>query len=624
MNRPVSGARILVTGVAVTLLVGVASDSAHAGVSVRAAVPRVFELEVRPRANKATPTAKGRFAEGFQTRAGGIDTDGDGLDDDEEMTAGTNPNDADSDDDGVLDGLEVDPGVDTDNDGLVNALDPDSDNDGLFDGTELGLDCSHPATNPLAGACVADRDSGATVTSPVNADSDSGGVSDGSEDTNLNGLIDPGEIDPTTGHDADDATVIDSDGDGLSDSLERFLGTDPNDADTDDDGVIDGLEVNPSHDTDHDGLINVLDPDSDNDGLFDGTELGMNCSNPATNVVAGACVADADNGATVTSPVNADSDSGGASDGSEDANLNGRNDPGEVDPTRGQSADDATVLDSDGDGLSDHLEQFLGTNPNDADTDDDGVLDGREANPSHDTDKDGLKNASDADSDNDRLFDGTEIGNDCANPATNPKSATCIPDGDSGETQTGLLVPDTDKGGTLDGIEDPNHNGVIDVQETNPNKASDDGEWCKADAECGAARSAKVCGDTNRCVDGCRAAPGNGCPDGQTCTSNDETVGACKPNADDAGVTSDGGVEAGAEGAGSTTDAGSTDPGGHDAGGDVGVVDDQGASSGDGCAVRGGAGGGQRGLLALLAVAGAIIERRRRRKPAATSSREGR
>ena len=75
------------------------------------------------------------------------DADSDGLPDKIEIQIGTNPNDADSDDDGVLDGLELHLSIDTDGDGLIDALDPDSDNDGLFDGTELGLDCNHPATD---------------------------------------------------------------------------------------------------------------------------------------------------------------------------------------------------------------------------------------------------------------------------------------------------------------------------------------------------------------------------------------------------------------------------------------------------------------------------------------------
>jgi hypothetical protein len=42
----------------------------------------------------------------------GVDTDGDGLDDDEEVALGTDPDDADTDDDGVLDGIEVGLGLD--------------------------------------------------------------------------------------------------------------------------------------------------------------------------------------------------------------------------------------------------------------------------------------------------------------------------------------------------------------------------------------------------------------------------------------------------------------------------------------------------------------------------------
>ncbi|HEX3775709.1 MAG TPA: isopeptide-forming domain-containing fimbrial protein, partial [Polyangiaceae bacterium] len=402
------------------------------------------------------------------------DSDGDGIPDDIEIKIGTDPHDADSDDDGVPDGQEIDPAVDSDGDGLINALDPDSDNDGLFDGTEMGLDCSNPATDVSKGHCRPDADKGKTVTDPLNKDTDGGGVSDGSEDFNLDGAVEAGETDPTAGHGADDKNVVDTDGDGLSDGTENFLGSNPNDADSDDDGVRDGDEANPSDDTDGDGLINVLDVDSDNDALFDGTEEGKNCDDPATNIKLHHCIADADNGKTTTSPLEPDTDHGGVKDGSEDFNRNGIVDMGETDPTAGHGADDKNVVDSDGDGLSDGTEISIGTDPHDADSDDDGVLDGAEPNPSDDGDGDGLINALDPDSDNDGLFDGTEVGNGCSNAATDPSKKTCIPDGDSGKTTTSPLEPDTDHGGVKDGDEDTNHNGVVDSGETDPNNPKDD------------------------------------------------------------------------------------------------------------------------------------------------------
>jgi hypothetical protein len=267
------------------------------------------------------------------------DADGDGIDDADEIALGTDPNDADSDDDGVIDGSETDFNLDTDSDGFVNALDPDSDNDGLFDGTERGNDCSNPATDTSRNRCIADADGGATTSSPVDADSDTGGASDGSEDANRNGQVDPGETDPNSG--ADDGTVTDTDGDGLSDGLESALGTDPNDADSDDDGLPDGDEPDPAVNSDGDGSINALDPDSDNDGLFDGTETGRDCSDPGTDTSQNVCVADADAGATTTSALKADTDNGGEGDGSEDDNGNGQIDAGERDPNN--AADDLTA-----------------------------------------------------------------------------------------------------------------------------------------------------------------------------------------------------------------------------------------------------------------------------------------
>ncbi|MEZ4220126.1 MAG: DUF3344 domain-containing protein [Polyangiaceae bacterium] len=475
------------------------------------------------------------------------DTDGDGLSDDFETSIGTDPNDADSDDDGLLDGEEPKPGEDSDGDGLINALDPDSDNDGLFDGTEMGKDCTNAATDASAKACRADADAGATTTDPLNADSDGGGVSDGAEDANLNGAVDSGETDPVSGQGADDSTVVDSDKDGLSDALENFLGSNPNDADSDDDGLLDGDEPNPSHDTDGDGLINLLDVDSDNDALFDGTERGKNCDDPATNAAAGHCRADGDAGATMTSALLRDTDGGGVSDGSEDFNLDGVVDSGETDPTTGHGADDGGVVDSDGDGLSDGLEATLGTDPNDADSDDDGLLDGDEPNPSDDHDGDGKINALDEDSDGDGLFDGTEAGRDCSNAATDTSKNTCRADADP-TTTTGVLQKDTDKGGVDDGEEDANKDGKVDAGETDPNDPSDD--LCASDADCGTANDGLVCDDsTKHCVDGCRGVgDGAGCPSGQQCTSTDASIGQCVPTG--TGGAAGSGGSAGSSGSG--------------------------------------------------------------------------
>ena len=70
---------------------------------------------------------------------------------------------------------------------------------------------------------------------------------------------------------------------------------------------------------------------------------------------------------------------GGATDGQEDVNKNGRIDAGECDPNN--IADDAAcTLDTDGDGLTDLEEGLIGTDPNNPDTDGDGIEDGDEVN----------------------------------------------------------------------------------------------------------------------------------------------------------------------------------------------------------------------------------------------------
>jgi uncharacterized repeat protein (TIGR01451 family)/MYXO-CTERM domain-containing protein len=133
---------------------------------------------------------------GAQPATLAVDVDGDGLDAAQETARGTAADDADTDDDGVLDGAED----------MTDPLDPDSDDDGLADGTELGLDCAHPDTSPAAAVCVADGDAGATTTDPTLADTDGGGRADGDEDADHDGVIDAGEGDP---RDPSDDVIVD-------------------------------------------------------------------------------------------------------------------------------------------------------------------------------------------------------------------------------------------------------------------------------------------------------------------------------------------------------------------------------------------------------------------------------
>lgn len=474
------------------------------------------------------------------------DSDSDGIPDDTEETIGTDPLDADSDDDGVTDGDEPEPALDSDGDGSINARDPDSDDDGLFDGTELGRPCDGPGTAQDSTHCIADGDEGSTTTDPLDDDSDDGGVKDGSEDVDHDGVKSSGETDPTAGHGDDDDDNADEDDDGLTNGEEEAIGSDPRDADSDDDGVVDGDEANPSDNSDDDALINVLDPDSDNDGLYDGTELGLDCGEAATDVDAGHCVADGDLGATVTSPIDPDTDHGGVTDGNEDVDLDGVQDGGETDPTAGHGADDGSLDDTDGDGLSDDLEESIGTQSDDADSDDDGVIDGKEPNFADDTDGDGDINALDPDSDDDGLFDGTELGLDCEDPATDTATQTCTADADAATTNP--LSSDTDGGSVADGEEDSNQDGALDPGERDPNDPSDDSEepngagGAGAGGQAGGATDAGAPGEPGSGGEGVAGTGGTG---GSSSTAGSAgtagSTAAAGSNSVDAGVLEGGG-----------------------------------------------------------------------------------
>jgi len=297
------------------------------------------------------------------------DRDRDGLSDDQERLISTDPNDADTDGDGLNDGTEV----------LVertDPLNPDTDGDGIEDGEERELG-----------------------TDPTHADTDGDGIEDGEEVEQGSDPLDP-----------NDPRETDADGDGLTRGEERDLGTNPNDADTDDDGVDDGVEVNSygsnplAYDTDKDGLgdgtevdvgTDPTDPDTDGDGLTDLAEFErgtdpLDADDPAPPDPDDDGLGTRQEEQLVTDPNDPDTDDDGLDDGREvlstftdpldnDTDGDGISDGDEVrngsDPL---DVNDPNPIDVDDDGLPDEVEDALGTNVTNPDTDGDGFLDGTE------------------------------------------------------------------------------------------------------------------------------------------------------------------------------------------------------------------------------------------------------
>lgn len=71
-------------------------------------------------------------------------------------------------------------------------------------------------------------------------------------------------VDPQPTDGGSDPLVNDADGDQVPDGVERWLGTDEHDVDTDKDGMHDGVEVLLAH-------TDPLDPDTDGDKWCDGS-----------------------------------------------------------------------------------------------------------------------------------------------------------------------------------------------------------------------------------------------------------------------------------------------------------------------------------------------------------------
>ncbi len=259
------------------------------------------------------------------------DNDGDAdcatNDDDGDNETDEDPDGWDTDGDGMPDGWEVANGLDPTSNSGDDGTSGDPDGDGLVNLYEY----VNPAWSTRNGSVYPPRqywrpgpENRTSTESPCNPVQQigPGGC-----------LIFTAEVDGVTYTDPNDN---DTDGDGLNDSYEALiLLTDPTHIDTDGDGISDGVEVNGSYG----------DPPQ--------------ASDPRSN--------------------NTDGDQ--FDDGEEDTNFNGIVDEGETDPTRIEDAGDI-----DDDGIQNWEENMTCTQWNNSDTDGGGVSDGTELTPAHGTD----------------------------------------------------------------------------------------------------------------------------------------------------------------------------------------------------------------------------------------------
>jgi thrombospondin type 3 repeat protein len=169
----------------------------------------------------------------------------------------------DIDGDGDVDSNDAFTPNDQDGDGTPDYLDTDTDNDGICDIWEGN-------TAPF------DTDGDHSISPTEFGNIDQGG---NYPDGNGDGCIHGNELPDTNGDGTPDDRDLDSDGDGIPDSVEAGPSA---------------QNCGPPRDTDGDGIPDYRDPDSDNDGLPDGQEPGIG-----------------------TDPYNPDSDGDGASDGQE-------------------------------------------------------------------------------------------------------------------------------------------------------------------------------------------------------------------------------------------------------------------------------------------------------------------
>ncbi len=256
----------------------------------------------------------------------------------------------------------------------------DTDGDGIFDQDEL---CGYEVTLRVDGSTIT------VQTDPTDSDSDDDGALDGVE-RELGG-------DPTDSSDRDN--FADDDGDRVINAMEAttrtitITGVSAAPAlctSVCDEGPSISYAMDDVDDIDGDGLVDRVDPDSDNDGLNDGDEYDLG-TDPRRADTDGDGLTDAqevfgfqlrDVGVYMTDPTDADTDNDKRSDGDE-AELNNTDEASfwivrayGRDPVRVFS--DPLIADADFDQLVDGDEFAVGSDPTDANTDDDTRNDYRE------------------------------------------------------------------------------------------------------------------------------------------------------------------------------------------------------------------------------------------------------